>query len=380
MSRKAGWGLVAGCLAVALILVLLGLRRERRTVAPALPQPPSQEMTRQRSWPVPNRPLPQRLAGVRPQRRFKPNSDGLASQSVEVRVQFTSALESKPSAELLELWLAQVQSNDDPLKMDFIADALATRLRLNQPDSAAVLSQLQGFFLDPLNPESARWQSAQILGQAATQTSLAALLTLLNTTEEPGSRAWLLEDIVKASRNNWQAQFHEDFADLLINAWQSPDTRSDALPALGDAIASVGAPKGLELLFSQIKTGGQTVVEFEQQADDKAWLAFASLEAVRNPAAIPLLNSLLTSDQPGGMASSAAGYCLAKMGRPEATSVLLDHLRTSPADLTVYAADWFSLLRDGESIQRANAALDMRFAAPCNRDALSAALSAVSSP
>lgn len=234
---------------------------------------------------------------------------------------------------------------------------------------------MQQFFLDSNNDEYSRSHIAQILGQAATRETLAVLLELVESTQQPESRAWLLQQVVKASQNNWEGQFHEDFTDLLGNAWQSANAQSDSLAALGFAIASVGSPKGLELLFSQIKSGGQTISEFEQKADDKAWVAFGSLEQVRNLAAIPFLSSELSAGQPDSIATSSAGYCLAKMGQSEATAVLLHWVQTNPTDVSGCVTDRFTLMRDGGSVQLVNTAVkESNFSNQSNKDALSATL------
>lgn len=375
MNRRTPWFTI-GCIFLAgFIFVISWLRREPVASSEAKAKISLLETKQQTAFPVRKRALPQRAAFQPPSANFEAKAEALAQQSYEVRMKFVAELETKSSAELFDLWRIEAKAKSDVRKLAFIGDALATRLREGNPDSVAVLREMQQFYLETNNDEYSRSDIAQILGQTATRETLDALLSLLKSTEQPEPRAWLLQQITKASQNNWRGQFHEDFTDPLGKAWQSANAQSDSLMDLGLAIASVGSPKGLELLFSQIKSGGRTVSEFEQKADDKAWVAFGSLEHVRNPAALPLLTSELSANPPDSITTSAAGYCLAKMGQPEATAVLLRWVQTNPADVSGYVTDWFRQMRDGTSVESVNAAVKQAdFVNQRNKDALSAAL------
>jgi hypothetical protein len=376
MNSRKRWLPVGCCLLVGFIVAVSWLRHEQNSPPDAKAYASLGETNRQTGFPIRKRPFPQRPMVQAPTASFEENAEALAQQSVEARMKFASELEGKSSAELFDVWRIEVKAKRDPLKLDFVADALATRLRDVRTDSFPVLREIQQFFMDSGNDDYSRWRLAQILSQAATRETLAVLLELIEATHQPESRAWLLEQIVKSSQNNWGGQFHEDFTDLLGKAWQSTTAQSDSAMALGFAIASVGSPDGLELLFSDIKDGGQTVREFEQKADDKAWVAFGSLEQVRNPAAIPFLSSKLSAIQShDSIAASAAGYCLAKMGQPEATAVLLRWVRANPTDVGVFVTDWFMQMRDGGSVELVNTAVKgSDFANHRNKDALSSAL------
>jgi hypothetical protein len=362
-------------LLAGLIVLALWPRHERHSSPKTEVGTTSVETSREQSIPTRNRPLRQRAAVQSPTGDFAENTGALAQQSVEIRMKFASGLEAKSLEELLSLWLDEAKANNDSLKLDFIGNALATRLRDAQTDSSAILRRMQEFFWDANNDEYSRWHIAQILGQAATRETLAALLSLLVSTEQPEPRARLLAQVAEASRNSWAGRFQEDFTELLGNAWQSASAQSDSLRTLGPAIASAGSREGLELLFSQIKSGGQTAREFEQKADEKAWVAFGSLEHVRNPAALPFLNSELSASPPDSITTSAAGWCLAKMGQPEATAVLVRWVQTNPTDVSGYVAYWFPQMRDERSVQLVSAAVKQaEFANQRNEDALSTAL------
>ena len=306
---------------------------------------------------------------------FQQNEEALVNQPVEARMAFASELENKSSSDLFDMWLAEAKAKADLLKEHFIADALATRLRDNKPGSSDIVSQMKGFLLDASNDDYSRWHLAQVLGQAASVETLQALLGALSSTQEPEMRAWLLAQIVTASRSTWDGRYHEELSEAMEKSWEAADSKSDTLPYLGIALASVGAPKDLDVLFTDITRGGGSISEFEQHADDKAWLAFGSLEHVRNSAAIPYLASRLVEGSPDSITTSAAGYCLAAMGQSEATAVLLKWVGANNGDVRQYVASWFSQIRDEGSVQMVSRTVKQEnFANQQNHDALQSAL------
>jgi len=375
--RTIAWFIIIGGSLLAIILFLRHWPHHGNSPPPIKEQTTNASPVKVQSKTVPalNRPLPQPVTVSPPVVVFGTNQEAMADQSVEVRIKFAAEMQAKPAAELLDLWLKQAKARNDALKLDFIADALATRLRDTQVDLSAVLQRIRELFLDPNTDEYDRWQLAQILAQAATKDTLAMLLSLLDSTQQPESRARLLEQIAKASNNNWSGHYHEDFTDPLANAWKSANAQSDALPALGKALASVGSQDAVALLFSQIQTGGQTINEFEQQADAKAWIAYMSLMSVRNPAALSVLNDQLTTGSADAISTSAAGFCLAKMGISGATEVLLQYVQANPNNLSAYINNWFSQMRDEGSVKLVDAAVKQAtFVNPQNRDNISAVL------
>ena len=375
--RAIAWIIIIGGSLLAVLLLVRQWPHQDNPPLPKAKQATSASTGKVQHKTVPglNRPLPQPVAVSPPVVAFAANEEAMADQSVEARIKFAAEMQAKPAQELLDLWLKQAKARNDSLKLDVIADALATRLRDPQVDSSAVLHHIQELFLDPSTDEYDRWQLAQILAQAATRETMATLLSLLASTEEQETRARLLEQIAKAFNNNWSGHYHEDFTDLLANAWKSANAQSDTLPALGNALASVGSQDAMALLFSQIQTGGQTISEFEQQADGKAWIAFMNLSNVRNPSALPILNEQLTAGSADAITTSAAGFCLAKMGIPGATQVLLQYVQASPNDLGAYITDWFSQMRDEGSVKLVSTVVNnATFANQQNRDNVLAVL------
>ncbi|MDZ4401930.1 hypothetical protein [Prosthecobacter sp.] len=286
-------------------------------------------------------------------------------------MEYAANMHAKSANDLLALWREAFKAADDPLKLDFIANALAMKLRDPTGNLTAVLQQVREVFMDASNIPFARWQAAQILGQAATRETVGTLLSLLASTNQPEPRGWLLDQIAQASQNNWSGHFHEEFTDLLTKAWQET-SQPDVLPTLGFALASVGSDKAFDLLFAEIEQGGLTVSEFEKNAGERAWVAFSSLEHVSNPDASSYMEGELWAGAIDSITSSAAGYSLAKMGDPQATAVLLKYVQANANDLTPHVETWFSQMRDEQSVKLVDALLKTdSFANPQNRAALS---------
>lgn len=369
------WFIIGNCLLVCGVILALLFRKEND-----LPKKKDADITSVRGKggnmiPHRNGSFRQRELVQVPAAEFFEKTNGLLMQPIELRTKFSSDLYDQSLTELMNLWLDAIRSRTDSFKLDIITDALATRLRFKQKDSTLVLAQIQEYFSDSNNDDFSRWKIVKILGQAATRETLATLLLMMSSTERSELRAWITEQVAYASRNNWTGNFHEDFTEPLHNAWQSTDANSDSLKDLGFAIASVGSKKGLQLLFAQIKSAGRTVEEFEQHADEKAWVAFESLEHVRNPAAVPFLDSELNGNQFEDIITTAAGYCLSNMGIPEATSALLNFLLNNQVDLSEYVTDWFKLMRDSSSVCLVSTAImQAEFSNPKNKEALIIAL------
>jgi hypothetical protein len=297
----------------------------------------------------------------------------MAHQSLEARTTFVSGLESKSSGELFAMWLAEMQVKNDPLKRDFIADALAAHLR-NSETSADALSQIRQTLLTGTD-EPTRWSLARILGEAATSDTLQLLLDTLNSSQQPELRAWLLTQIVKSAQATWDGRYHEELSASLETSWRAASPKTDSVPYLATALAAIGAPSGLELLLSEVANGGQTVADFEKSADDKAWAAFESLAQVRNPAAISFLESKLQGSAPGSMMIATAGYSLSTMGQGGATEVLVTWVEQNGTDVSGFVTDWFSRMRDETSVRVVNTAIKQgNFANVQNKNSLQASL------
>lgn len=367
------WLVIGGCLLAGGILLALWPReQDGSSGAKKDPVDLISSSVHRKAFPTRKRPLLSRIEVQPPSTSFAETGDALNRQSLEIRVKIAAEFHAKLAQELWDLWLEQLSAKTDALKLDFIADALSTRLRDPQTNPSATVTRAQEFFLNNSHDEYAQWQVAQVLGQAATSGTMAALLSLLASTERPGTRALLLDQVAKGSQNNWSGSYHEDFTDLLTAAWEGAAPQSDVIPYIGIALASVGSPKALDLLFSQIQNGGRTITEFEERADDKAWLAFASLKDVRNPAALPILKAQLAVGSADTITTSAAGYCLARMGDPRATGILLEYAEANPTDLSAYIPSWFSPMRDEASAKLVDTAVRNAFFANLqNRDVVS---------
>jgi hypothetical protein len=315
--------------------------------------------------------LRQPPAPAAPLGNFNIQEGGLATESVESRGDFAAELGGKSAHELLAFWLAEIRARNDPLKLDFIGDTLARSLRVTSPDSAGILGQIGQLILDTQNDDYLRWRLVGILGEAATQDTLQLLLDLVNAVQQQDMRSLVLTQVAKAAGSLQGGRYHPEFSPPLERAWMAAGVDSDALQVLAGSIAAVGAPSGLNVLFSEITKTGGSVNEFQKGADSKGWAAFAALSSVRNPSVVPYLDAELNQSGPDSITTAAAGYALANMGKSQATSVLLQWVEGTPTDVGSEIRNWFALMRDPGSVQMAQVAVKQsNFALQGNRDSL----------
>ncbi len=371
MNRRF-WAIVA-TIAIFAAMILWVLRKQspsQNTEKPASLKIP--RSVSQSSVPYPRgKVLQLPSSSLRPAPNFGTNTQSLADQTIEARDEFVSTLKTKSCSELFEMWSTEVKARNDSLKLDFTANWIGLALRNPGQNTTATLLKIKEFLSDSNNDDYSRWHLAQVLGQAATPEALQIILDLIATVQQPEMKNWLLEQIVRTSQEKWDGRVHEELAAPLENAWKTENPGSDALPYLGQALASIGGPQSIDLIFLEIQRGGRTISDFEQKADDKSWIAFASLEHVRNPEAIPFLNLKLIEGPPDSITTAAAGDCLSAMGKSEATSTLLHWIKTVPSDVSAYIDDWFIKIRDERSARLVNSSIkNQNFINPANHKAL----------
>ncbi len=264
------------------------------------------------------------------------------------------ALKKQPPALILQEWrnaIATLGAPDSPY--DLIKFALADSLRrVGENDAAyqalhqlalALPNENQAVLLRELLRETATPQALRILLDWAAQTDASARPALWQTIADMGN-------------NLWDEQFHPELSPVLEDAWRTAPP--DALPYLASALARIGAPQGIDMLLQH------------SLADNtNAQAARAALVEVRNPAAIPVLQSYFNPANPKQFQLS--GNALAAMGDAQATQVLLNWAQTAPDSQNAQAAEWFAQLRDPASIQVAAECLaQCAFTSPAVRNTL----------
>jgi hypothetical protein len=323
-----------------------------------------------------NPPLPFEAPLQWPSSPLHPAGQTLSEASVEERKAYSDSLRDDSAGLLLERWLSESQNGQDNLKLDFIADALATRLRAGGDDAAAAVARMAEFAREANYDLLFRWRMVQTLGEAATPTALRALLELAESAEKPGNlEPIVMHQIAGAGEIQWEGRFHEELSPVLEDAWVKPGMGDALSAAIANAMADVGSPASIELLIRESVLAGPSLSEFEQRDGSRGWQAYQALEKVRNAECVPILTRYLNEGRPGDVSMIAAGQALASMGRPEATAALLEWSRSSPADVSAFIGEWMSIMRDPVSADlAADAAASGSYANLSNQAALQVAL------
>jgi hypothetical protein len=157
----------------------------------------------------------------------------------------------------------------------------------------------------------------------------------------------LLYAIEQLADVRWDNRFHPELSGLLETAWQQVQYTDDMplLLTIGVAIAKIGAPEGVELLFNSITNSQVDTPEQPPQVI----AALKALLEVRNPVLVPLLANNLTAYQPDNPIFRVSGETLATMGNLQATKHLFNWATSAPESMAALTNDWFSLLKDTQS-------------------------------
>jgi len=302
---------------------------------------------------------------------FRTTSSGVAEMDVEARMALNDQLLAMPAPLLVEAWQEEARKKDDPLRLDFVGNALSFRLRDRDESLARSYDQLALYLNDPANDVFLRWQLCQTLGEAATLRALSILLDLAGSSDSTDLRRFALHEIGRIGDITWGERYHEELSPSLEIAWRRESNDQQLVSALSMALAKVGAASGVRLLIEEVEHAGRTLDEYEARATDKAWIAFSALEQVRNPAAVPSLELILSQNAPGSTSNAAAGFALSSMGQPDATKAILRWAQAANMDVGPLIFDWLIKMRDVGSVALVETALkEARFASSENKDAL----------
>jgi len=252
-----------------------------------------------------------------------------------------------PSAQLwgrMETLLAQLEYQQIPILGALLAEHLH-----KHPDPAVYQS-----IADLLSQSNVSLEIKAILldllAETATPEALTQLLNLSAQQLDSSLYILVLQAIARIGDNRWNGQFHEELSPALENAWANPVTDDpNYLDAIGKAIASVGAPEGVEELLQTVSGNNQSK-EAETIHRVKQEVAFEAISQVRNPAAVEVLDERLTQEPIGTPAFEASGNALAQMGSPDATRKILDWAEDAPPEGGRNVKDWLSNINDENSL------------------------------
>ncbi len=268
---------------------------------------------------------------------------------ITVRQDYYNSLLQQQPITLWQQWIGLLEATDKNHQMAWmlIGYALPYRLQTSQ-NQELVYQQMADIVSHSDNSLKAREQTIQILGWTAT---VPALQILLDETfrHSPDSeiRLKLLYAIEQLADVRWDNRFHPELSGLLETAWQQVQYTDDMplLLTIGVAIAKIGAPEGVELLFNSITNSQVDTPEQPPQVI----AALKALLEVRNPVLVPLLANNLTAYQPDNPIFLVSGEALATMGNLQATKHLFNWATSAPESMAALTNDWFSLIKDSPS-------------------------------
>lgn len=194
-----------------------------------------------------------------------------------------------------------------------------------------------------------------LLAGTATPEALAQLLSLSGQKLDSSLYILVLQAIARIGDNRWNGRFHEELSPALETAWSNPVTDDpNYLDAIGKAIASVGAPEGVEQLLQTVS--GNQGKDAETTHRVKQEVAFEAISQVRNPAAVEVLDARLTQESIGTPDFEVSGKALSEMGSPAATQKILDWAEDAPPEGSRNLKDWLSNVDDENSLTLITAA------------------------
>lgn len=254
---------------------------------------------------------------------------------------------------LEELWALYTQpAGVDPETRAQAAKWLSERLAESASGSMDVQQKVAAKLLDEAVDEGERLGLARILGESNSPEGLSTLVDAVLSTRNPVLQRSIIEQLGRMGGRRNPEQVSA-MAEAAVNVWQRIPERSELEPALlsvvSGVLAKLGDPVGISLLRTQAVQGGNTLAEFDGKASDASLAAMNASLQVRGPQSVPLLTAALLKSDSTSTEFVWSGQALASMGRPEATSALIEWAKGAPDSCAETAAAWIGAVRDSRS-------------------------------
>lgn len=190
-----------------------------------------------------------------------------------------------------------------------------------------------------------------LLGEIATPEALAQLIEIAQNGANSPLYIAALQAISRIGDNRWDGRFHEELSPDLEAAWTDMPVADPAYAsAVAKALATIGAPSGMELLFQALAVPAKLAAA-EEAARLKQATAFSMIPAARNPAVVDIVAGWFHNAGLGSPAFEVSGLTLANVGSPAATQVLLDWAETAPDEGARRVGDWLLKIHDSASVE-----------------------------
>lgn len=251
-------------------------------------------------------------------------------------------------AQLWQRW-EKALARGDFQQNAILGSLLAEQLR-QHPD-ADVYRQIGNALRQPGLSVASRSAVIDLLGEIATPEALAQLIEIAQSGASSPLYIAALQAISRIGDNRWDGRFHEELSPDLEAAWTDMPVADPAYAsAVAKALAAIGAPSGMELLFQALTVPAQAAAA-EEAARLKQSTAFSMIPAARNPAVVDIVAGWFHNAGLGSPAFEVSGLTLANVGSPAATQVLLDWAETAPDEGARRVGDWLLKIHDSASVE-----------------------------
>lgn len=239
-------------------------------------------------------------------------------------------------------------------QIPIIGRLLAERLR-KHPDPE-VYHSIADLLAQPNMPLENKAILLDLLAEIATPDSLNQLINLAEQGVNSSLYILVLQAISRIGDNRWDGEFHEELSPALEAAWTNPVNNDQAfLSAVGNAIAAVGAPEGVEQLLQSV-SGSNSGNETEETNRIKQEVAFDVIPQVRNPDAVEVLSTRVKQEPLATPAFEVSLNAIAEINSPEATQTIVDWAKDAPSEGARNLNDVLPKIDDDKSLKLISAA------------------------
>jgi len=277
--------------------------------------------------------------------------ESLAPETGGTKVKTRNQRKSPPQSPI-ELWShwQQLVVRSEFQKIPDLGTLLAEKLRQN-PDPA-VYEEIDHLLAQADVSVEKKALAVDLLGEIATPTALARLLDLAENEQDSPLYFSALQVISHIGDNRWDGVFHEELSPALETVWLNPEIKDAAyLGAVANAIASIGAPEGVNKLLQTLSgnKGNKTDARDQETERVKQEQAFNAVPEVRNPNSVAVLSDTLQNEPLGTAGYAASGEALSTIGTPDAVFKILDYGKTAPEEAAPYFEAWLTTAEEGLS-------------------------------
>lgn len=265
-----------------------------------------------------------------------------AQHASDRRVGFNATPNHKTQQTALPLWLSfeRLLNEAELQQIPILSSQMAEKLRKNSEPQ--IYQRVNSLLAEPNISLEIKAILLDLLAEIATPDSLEQLIDLAKQNKQSSLHILVLQALSRIGDNRWDGEFHEELSPLLVAAWTNPETTDPAfLGAVGKAIATVGAPKGIDELLQTV-SGGTKGTEPEDVNRVKQAVAFTVIPQVRNADSIDVLSTWLNQEPLGTPAFEVSGNALAKIGSAQAIQEIIVWAKNAPKEGVRNLADWLS--------------------------------------